>query len=172
MSGSIRVTTTDTLWFTVLGEALKTFSDKYPEISLEVVLSSEFVYLNKRHDDVAIRPATSRHPSLFDRKISDIAIAAYGSLHYLRTHSLQRNPQGHCWLVPDESMSNFASVSWLRKLVPNAEVALRLNSVLGVYSAARAGMGWPFHRFTLEALVRSSSELSPRRTTFSQTCGC
>ena len=141
LSGSIRVTTTDTLWFTVLGDALKKFSDMYPEISLEVVLSNEFVNLNKRHADVAIRPATSPPPSLFGRKISDIAFAAYGSQHYLSDQSAQRNLQGLCWLVPDESMSYIASETWLHKKIPDAEVALRLNSVFGMYSAARAGIG-------------------------------
>ena len=141
LSGSIRITTTDTLWATVLPPACAGFCETHPDIRLEIVISNEFVNLNKRHADVAIRPATSPQSSLFGRKACDIALSVYGSKSYFAAIPQSSHLSKHRWLVPDDSLGYSASEKWLTRKVPNPNIAIKLNSVLGMCNAAQAGLG-------------------------------
>jgi DNA-binding transcriptional LysR family regulator len=61
LSGTLRVTTTDTLVHGVLGPHLRAFQTAYPAIELELITGNAFFDLYKREADVALRP--SRHPA-------------------------------------------------------------------------------------------------------------
>lgn len=140
-SGLIRVTTTDALWLTVIMPAVKAFREAYPDIVLEFVISNDFVNLSKRHADIAIRPASNPPTTLLGRKISDLAFAIYGSCDYLAAHECAAVPGAYQLVVPDESLTYIASEPWLRRKLPAAEVHLKLNSVFGLFGAARIGLG-------------------------------
>ena len=56
LSGTIRVTTTDTIGLWFVQPYLFQFHQHYPGIQVELIISSEFFSLSKREADIAIRP--------------------------------------------------------------------------------------------------------------------
>ena len=79
LSGTLRVTTTDTLVHGLLGPHLRAFQAAYPVIELELIAGNAFFDLSKREADVALRP--SRHPgdAMVGRRLAEIAVALYGA---------------------------------------------------------------------------------------------
>lgn len=140
LSGVLRITTTDTLAHKLLPPAFSAFCRAYPGIELEVAVANTFLNLTKREADVAIRPTSKPPLHLVGRRVCSVATAIYGSVDYLKLHG-DRDLASHTWLAPEESLAYLPAAKWLARHYPNASVALRSNSLVGLYEAARAGIG-------------------------------
>ncbi len=139
LSGSVRVTTTDTL-VALIAPLLTRFRDAHPDVTLELVVSNEFLTLTRRDADVAIRPVARAPERLVGRRVAVVATAVYGAPSYLA----QRKSialQEHRWVAPDDTLAHLGSARWVRRHVPEEVVACRANSLLALLAAARAGLG-------------------------------
>jgi DNA-binding transcriptional LysR family regulator len=123
LSGTLRVTTTDTLVHGVLGPHLRAFQTAYPAIELELITGNAFFDLSKREADVALRP--SRHPgdAMVGRRLAEIAVALYGARDYLAARG--RPPSvaaldGHAVVTGDASLGHLPATRWLAERTPAA----------------------------------------------------
>lgn len=139
-SGTIRVTTTDTL-LKLLTSCLAAFRAAYPEIELEVIVSNQFFNLTKRDADVAIRPTSNPPETLVGRRVANIATAIYGSIDYLAAHAAIDDLSKHSWIGADESLSHLASARWLKKSFPGMVIRYRINTLIGMLEAAKQSLG-------------------------------
>jgi DNA-binding transcriptional LysR family regulator len=138
--GVVRVTTTDTLLASLLPDALTTFLQARPGISLEVSASNAFANLSKRDADVAIRPATNPPESLVGRRIASVAFAVYCSAAVARiieNDDLSRTP----WLGTDDSLTNTSVGQWLRAALPHVQPVARVDSLVTLRELCAAGAG-------------------------------
>jgi DNA-binding transcriptional LysR family regulator len=140
LSGTVRVTTTDTLMASVLPEILAEFRKSHPGIQIEIAISNLMSNLTKRDADVAIRPAKDPPEALIGRRIAKIAFAIYGSPHYLAKHKA-KDLADYQWIGPDDSLAGTSVAQWMRSELPESEIALRTDSLLGLRQAAQAGLG-------------------------------
>jgi DNA-binding transcriptional LysR family regulator len=140
LSGTVRVTTTDTLMASVLPEILAEFRESHPGIQIEIAVSNLMFNLTKRDADVAIRPAKDPPEALIGRRIAKTAFAIYGSPHYLAKHKA-KDLADHQWVGPDDSLAGTSVAQWMRSELPESEIALRTDSLLGLWQAAQAGLG-------------------------------
>lgn len=138
-SGTVRVTTTDTL-LGVLTPCFATFRRSFPDIVLEVVVTNAFLTLTKRDADIAIRPAASAPETLVGRRVATIATAIYGAVQAMPESGLG-DPAAHDWVGPDDSLAHLGFAKWLRTAVPPERIVYRSNSLLGLVAAVRAGLG-------------------------------
>jgi DNA-binding transcriptional LysR family regulator len=141
LSGTVRVTTTDTLMASILPEILAEFRTAHPGIQTEIALSNLMLNLTKRDADVAIRPAKHPPETLLGRRVAKVAFAIYGSPHYL---ARRRNPgdlAAHQWVGPDDSLADTSVAQWMRSELAESEIALRADSLLALRQAAQAGLG-------------------------------
>jgi DNA-binding transcriptional LysR family regulator len=141
LSGVIRVATTDTLMGSILPEILAEFRAAKPGIGIEIALSNIMVNLTKRDADVAIRPAKDAPETLVGRRIANIAFAIYGSPRYLARRRTIDDLAAHRWVGPDDSLSDTSVAQWMRSELPESEITLRTDSLLGLRQAAQAGLG-------------------------------
>jgi DNA-binding transcriptional LysR family regulator len=140
LSGTVRVTTTDTLMGSVLPEILAVFRANHPGIQIEIAVSNLMFNLTKRDADVAIRPANDPPETLIGRRIAKIAFAIYGSPRYLAEHKA-KDLARHLWVAPDDSLAGTAVAQWTRANLPEGQIALRADSLLALRQAAQAGLG-------------------------------
>jgi DNA-binding transcriptional LysR family regulator len=140
-SGLLRVTTTDTLLMGALGAPLAAFCRDHPAIALEVTAANPLASLSKRDADVAIRPAAAPPETLVGRRLCAIASAVYGATAYLEAAPATDDLGAHRWIAPDDSLAHLAGARWLRTTLPAVRPALRVNSLLAMAAAARAGVG-------------------------------
>jgi DNA-binding transcriptional LysR family regulator len=139
-SGTVRVTTTDTMIATVAPLCQK-FRRLYPEISIELVTGNQFLNLSRRDADVAIRPSRTPPETLHGRRIATIAFAVYGSIDYLASTGGGDLNRAHEWVGFDDTLSHLAAHAWLRDNVDSPRINMKANSFLTVMAAALAGMG-------------------------------
>jgi DNA-binding transcriptional LysR family regulator len=140
-SGTLRVTTTDTILHGLLLPVLRAFSEAYPGIELELVASNAFANLNSRDADVAVR-ATRRPPEhLVGTRLATISAGIFASRVYLERQSQPLQLDRLDWIAPDDSLPEYPSVTWMRKHYPQVIPKFRCNSILSVAGAIVYGLG-------------------------------
>lgn len=142
LSGTIRVTTTDTFLIGLLGPTLAEFRALHPGIQLQLVVNNTFLSLSKREADVAIRPTNAPPEHLIGRRAGRIQTAVYASKTYLKKAAKRQMPLAeHDWVAPDESLSHLAQAKWLRTHIPAHRIAAQVDSVSGMVQLVKRGMG-------------------------------
>jgi DNA-binding transcriptional LysR family regulator len=144
LRGTLRLTTVDTVVHYALMPHLRTFSERYPQILLEVVTDNRFFSLTKREADLAIRPTTRPEDNVVARKLLGVAVAVYGAREYLARHEAPGAPgdlRGHRIVRGDDSLSHLPAEAWMSRQVAEEQVVLRTNNLMNQLAAVRAGLG-------------------------------
>jgi DNA-binding transcriptional LysR family regulator len=140
LTGTVRVTTTDTLMGSIMPEILAEFRESYPGIQVEIAMSNLMLNLTRRDADVAVRPVKNPPQTLVGRRVARIAFAIYGSPRYLEKHQVKELCK-HLWLGLDDSLADTSTAHWMRAKLPDSEIVLRADSLLALRQAAQAGLG-------------------------------
>ncbi len=83
-SGDLRVTTTLALGSNWLALRLGEFTDLFPEVKLQLLLSDDDLDLGMREADVALRLREPMQPDLIRRRLFTVHFHAYASAEYLK----------------------------------------------------------------------------------------
>lgn len=140
-SGVVRIATTDTLLFALLTPMLVEFRKIEPDIVLEIIASNEILDLSLREADIALRPVEKPEPHLVGRKLGIIRQSIYGRAHQDNQKADQHRASEQHWIGPSRSMAYHALHKWMEDNHYNDLCVCRMNTVLGMYRAAQAGVG-------------------------------
>ena len=122
---------------------LDRFHTRYADIRVEFVLADRYVDLSKGEADIALRSGDTEG-DLVGRKIADSFWALYASRDYVARCGTPDSIEGlrdHTVIGFDDSLAHHRLSLWLCDVVPDARYAARSDSVLGLVSAAKAGVG-------------------------------
>jgi DNA-binding transcriptional LysR family regulator len=144
-AGKVRLTTADAWAGQPLGDIVANIRRRYPEIELEVSVTSRVLSLTRRETDLALRPGgPPTEPGVIGRRICSVAVALYASPKYLAGRKPLRNYddlQHHAIVTGDDSLAHVRPIRFVRAHAKNAFVAFRGDSMVVQASAARAGFG-------------------------------
>ena len=135
-SGTVRLTTTDTLFEGLLAPVLAECRHAYPDIELEIAISNEPFNLTRRQADMAIRPIAKPPEALIARRLGRVALAVYAAADAGESGPARRN-----WLGLDDSVSFPALETWMARHVGRSACRFRMDSLLGLRAAVRSGAG-------------------------------
>ncbi len=138
LSGTLRITTTDTLFAGLLSPVCASFRKRHPDIRLEVVISNQRYSLSRREADIALRPTRKPPETLVGRCIGNIKLAAYGQGQRWSAARTPLPPDSlpiEGWIGPDVHLGDAALENWMR----GKDAAYTLDSLLGVQLALRQG---------------------------------
>jgi DNA-binding transcriptional LysR family regulator len=145
LTGVVRVTCPEPIVYRISrSPLLERFRARHPALQVEFMMSDRYLDLGKGEADVALRSGDTVDNQLVGRKLGDSLWAVYGSRAYVERHG---RPSGvgelsqHALIGLDESMAGHRAAVWLRQTAPNARIAARADSVLGLVSSAKAGVG-------------------------------
>ena len=138
LSGPIRVTLPDPLLPSLL-PVFKRFGETYPDIDTTLSVGNEYLDLAQREADLALRIAVEPPPDLIGRRVAYVACAVYGSRHYLRGRSTRKLEELDWVGWPPSFTTAFAR--WMHEHVPEARLALRVESSWTARDAVHAGLG-------------------------------
>lgn len=143
--GVIRITCPEPIMARITRSGLlDRFSARHPNLRVEFVMSDKYLDLAKGDADVALRSGDTDDDVLVGRKIANSIWAVYASPRYI---ALRGRPADigelsrHAIVGLDDSMANHRAARWLSEVAPDAEIVARSNSVLGLVSAAKSGVG-------------------------------
>ena len=144
-SGVIRMTCPEPLVYRITQAGLiDRFHALHPAIHVQFVMSDKYLDLTKGDADVALRSGDTEDGELVGRRIGDSIWAVYASRTYIERNGRPERVEdldAHALVGFDETMANHRAAQWLRKVAPNASLAARCHSVLGLISSIKAGVG-------------------------------
>lgn len=143
--GVIRVTCPEPIMYRITQSALlDRFHERHPGLRVEFVMSDKYLDLAKGDADVALRSGDTDDEVLVGRKIANSIWSVYASHKYVGRRGAPARVEdlaAHAVIGLDKSMANHRAATWLREVATGAEIVARVNSVLGLVSAAKSGIG-------------------------------
>ena len=140
LSGTLVVTTTDTL---ALYEPLlfSSFSEKYPEVNLELKTGYHHSSIQRREADVALRWTNEPDETLFGRKMVRAHYALYGEKNLIKKIGRRAPLQQFPWLAWSPDSGPRITERWMRANVPEARVVAFYDSAVAMHAAIASGAG-------------------------------
>jgi DNA-binding transcriptional LysR family regulator len=141
VSGTVRITTTDTVLHGLVAPALKGLQASHPLLAYELHTGNELASLTRRDADIAVR-ATKRPPQhLVGKQVGPIRVAMFAS----KKGAIKRYEDVEAgkapWIAPDDALPEHPSVVWRRKYFPKVVPRYRVNSILTVMDLVAQGLG-------------------------------
>lgn len=144
MKGVIRVTCPEPIVARLTQSGLlDVFRAQHPSLRVEFVMSDRYLDLSKGEVDVAFRSGDT-DDELVGRKIAESIWAVYASRDYVERHGKPERIEDlerHLLVGLDDSLANHRAVKWLKEVAPDGRMSARINSVLGLVSAIKSGVG-------------------------------
>lgn len=141
LTGTIRVTSTDTLAASVLPRALASFARAHAGVRVELGTNTLIANLSRRDADLAVRPTRKPPEHLVGRRVCAVAFSIYASAEYLERTPARRDLARHAWLVPDDSLAGTSVARWVARELKGVVPSLRADTFTALAHAARAGAG-------------------------------
>jgi DNA-binding transcriptional LysR family regulator len=143
-AGLIRVTCPEPIVYRIMKSGLlDRFHARHPQLKVEFVMSDGYVDLARGDADVALRSGDTDDAILVGRKIADSLWSVYASKSYIQRHGRPESTADlahHATVGFDGPLATNRAATWLGEIAPNALVAARVNSVLGLVSVAKSGV--------------------------------
>ena len=141
VSGSVRITTTDTILHGLVAPALQGLQKLHPLLQYELHTGNELASLTRRDADIAVR-ATRRPPQhLVGKQVGPLRVALFAPRKGA-WRSLADVEAGRAdWVAPDDALPEHPSVVWRKRRFPKQSPRYRVNSILSVLELVVLGLG-------------------------------
>lgn len=141
VSGTVRITSTDTVLHGLIAPSLAPLKQQHPLLSFDLHTGNELASLTRRDADIAVR-ATKRPPQhLVGKQVGTLRVAVYAA----RRRGAPRWPDVEAgtvdWIAPDDALPEHPSVVWRKRHWPRAEPRYRVSSILSVLELVVLGLG-------------------------------
>ena len=141
VSGSVRITTTDTLLHGLIAPALKQLRTIHPLLAYDLREGNELASLTRRDADIAVR-ATKKPPQhLVGKHVGAIRVALFAAKNGGPTTFDAAIANNTPWIAPDDAMPEHLTVIWRKKHFPKVMPTYRVSSILTVAELVAKGLG-------------------------------
>lgn len=141
VSGTVRITTTDTLLHGLVAPALRGLQAAHPLLQYELHAGNELASLTRRDADIAVRATRRPPPHLVGKPVGPIRVAVYAA----RKGGVRRFADvegGRAdWVAPDDALPEHPSVVWRKRRYPKVVPRYRVGSILSVLELVALGLG-------------------------------
>ncbi len=135
LTGKIRVTMPDLLACYLLMPDIVKFSQAYPDIDVDLVLSHEILSITNREADVAVRITDKPAEHLVGRKVGRYTNAVYATVDYLK----RINPEDRQWIGWGDRA---VYPAWVQESAfPDTPSRDSFNNAMAQFAAVKAGLG-------------------------------
>lgn len=145
IAGTIRLTTFDMFEEMGMGQALHEFSQRYPDVTLEIVVTERYLDLGKGEADIAIRAGQRPESGPYVcRLLSEDYWTLYCSRDYADAHGQPASMAdlgAHTVLGGEGHLATIAPFRWLDAQAPDAPIRYRYNNVPNLIASVASGLG-------------------------------
>jgi DNA-binding transcriptional LysR family regulator len=141
VSGSLRITSTDTVLHALVAPALEALRAVHPRLTYELHAGNELANLTRRDADIAVR-ATKRPPQhLVGKHVGPIRVALFSAKKGpIKRYSDVEGGKAS-WVAPDDALPEHPSVVWRKRRFPKVSPHYRVDSILTVMELVGLGLG-------------------------------
>ena len=141
VSGTVRITTTDTILHGLVGPALRELRVRHPLLAYELHTGNELANLTRRDADIAVR-ATRRPPQhLVGKHVGPIRVALFAAKKGAVKRYADVEAGKAAWVAPDDALPEHPSVVWRKRHFPRVVPGYRVTSILTVMELVALGLG-------------------------------
>jgi DNA-binding transcriptional LysR family regulator len=141
VSGTVRITSTDTILHGLVAPVLQTLRARHPLVSYDLHIGNELASLTRRDADIAVRATRRPSPHLVGKHVGPLRVALYAAKSGALQHFDARVAATASWIAPDDALPDHPSVLWRKKHFPKVVPAFRVSSVLTVAELVALGLG-------------------------------
>jgi DNA-binding transcriptional LysR family regulator len=141
ISGTVRITTTDTVLHGLLAPALAALRTEHPLLGFELHTGNELASLTRRDADIAVRATKRPPPHLVGKQIGPIRVALYTARRGGVRRFSDVQASGCDWIAPDDALPEHPSVVWRKRHYPKVAPRYRVGSILSVLEFVALGLG-------------------------------
>ncbi|RON43644.1 LysR family transcriptional regulator [Pseudomonas frederiksbergensis] len=166
LTGTVRVSTTDSLAIDFLIPAIASLHGKHPDVQVQLDASTQMISLAKREADIAVRNARPDNPDLIARRIARWPVGLFASQGYVDAHGVPEPGsafEGHDLVVYQPYLAGNKEMTLVSEPLTRGRIVSSLGSGLLVRRSIAAGIGVgeiPVYMGERDGLVR----LWPERT--------
>ncbi len=164
LSGTVRVTASQTVTAYLLPPILTVMRRELPEIQIEVVSSNELKNLLRREADIAVRMVRPDQDSLIARKVAAIGLGTYAHTSYLKRYGAPETPRdllSHELIGYDATTTIVQGFRAMGETITKEQFALRSDDHILHWEAVRAGFGIGFISHYVAAMDRRVKRVLP-----------
>lgn len=143
LSGKLRVTTLDSI-AEKLPELFVAFTERYPNIELELLVGNDPLNLSRREADIAIRLSNRPPEHLVGKKLGRMEFALYGADSLIERIGADAPLTAYPFMSWELRLNARLTEQWLRDNVPDAPIVCRVDTGTTMVAATKAGMGLSF----------------------------
>ena len=147
VSGTVRITASQTVACALLPPLLSRLRQKLPGIQIELVASNEVSNLLRREADIAVRMVQPDQASLVAKRIGKMGIGAYAHRGYLQNAGTPREPAellAHALIGSDKNEDIIRGFAALGFPVKREQFSFRSDDLMAHWHAVKSGMGIGF----------------------------
>ncbi|WP_192564218.1 LysR family transcriptional regulator [Pseudomonas gozinkensis] len=166
LTGSVRVSTTDSLAIDFLIPAIAQLHEYHPDVRVHLDASTQILSLAKREADIAVRNTRPDNPDLIARRIARWPVGLFASQAYVDRHGVPTPGsafEGHDLVVYQPYLQGNKDLTLVTESISRGRIVAGLSSSLLVRRSIAAGLGVgeiPVYMGERDGLVR----LWPERT--------
>ena len=141
LSGTIKISTTDTIGYFWLPEKIAAFKEQYPDIILDIDITTRHRNLTKREADIVI-PAVNRQPdTMIGRELEPLVFKLYAYLGYEASNIQPEDYKDHKFLLPNDQLSGLPVNVFIRKHIDEAQIVATSDKLTGLYHFCKQRLG-------------------------------
>jgi DNA-binding transcriptional LysR family regulator len=147
LSGSVRITASQTVATYLLPPLLARFRAREPSIAIDIIASNAVSNLLRREADIAVRMVRPAQSSLVARRVGEVQIGAYARKDYLRRRGMPGKPGEilhHDLIGLDRDESIIRTFAALGHRIERDSFMFRSDDHLVLWQALCAGLGIGF----------------------------
>lgn len=138
--GLIRVSASDWFGLHVLAPVFARFRSRHRRVCIELITDSRLYNLSRREADLVFRIRPFEGAEVVQRRLLTLDYALYGAPG--QPAPSWGDGAGMDLVTMDSAFAEMPDVQWLRRVLPNAQVAMRSNHREVQAALAAAGCGW------------------------------
>lgn len=140
MRGTISVSTVDSVMISVLGPCFESFARIYPNIDVDISMSTDRVNLNRKDADVAIRATRKPPENVRAVRLSGLAFCIFGAVGCSEEFR-QKSYSDLAWIGPSGALKNAPINEWMKNNIQPKSIRLTADTFQSARALAEAGAG-------------------------------
>jgi DNA-binding transcriptional LysR family regulator len=164
LTGTVRVSTTDSLAIDFLIPAIARLHEQHPDVRVQLDASTQILSLAKREADIAVRNTRPDNPDLIARRIARWPVGLFASQAYIDANGVPPPGtafEGHDLVVYQPYLQGKKDLTLVSEPMSRGRIVASLSSSLLVRRSIAAGLGVgeiPVYMGARDGLIRLWSE--------------
>lgn len=144
VAGRVRLATTELLANFIIIPALTKLTDRYPELTLEVVTDIQTVNLHRRDADLALRLVKPARGNIMIRRVGTLGFGVYGTQTYVEKRMARPDDtrfDKERFITWCETYGHLPAAQWIERLLRGRPPVLATTTLSAQLAAVLAGVG-------------------------------